>query len=497
MSSQFPCPIDTFMRIRLVHTQSLLLLAAVLLAVVSMGALNAWNLRNGFAEFLANRDIERLEQFASFVAENADRSGGMDALNSQGVDLRELLRRFARVQGAPSDRPLSSMGPGTGSGALSIPRPPPADRANAFRERVAIYALDGEPLLGKGLAKDGATLVERPVRVRGEVIATVRMIKLKPVQDDIETKFLTSQYASIAFVAGILLLIALASARWVAGRWVQPLLQVQAATERISAGDFDFRLNDMRTDEIGDVMRNVNRMAAELQQLEGARRQWIADISHELRTPLTVLRGEIEAFVDGVRLMNPQAVLSLREEVLQLTSLVDDLHLLSMSDLKALPCYFEELDGVELVKKITDRFALRSKQLGLEINLYVDTSTSTRVRWDGQRIGQLLGNLLDNSLRYTDAPGLITVKLQIHSNRVLINIDDSAPDVPSADLSRLFEPLYRADAARSRHSGGSGLGLAICAAIVQAHKGSIEARSSALGGIQIHIELPRFVGDTK
>jgi two-component system sensor histidine kinase BaeS len=378
-----------------------------------------------------------------------------------------------------------------------LPRPPPTGKANPFRERVAIYGLDGAPLLGPGLHRDEneSALVERPVSVNGQVIATVRMIKLKPVQDDMEMRFLISQYSSIAFMASILLLIALICARWVAGQWVRPLLQIQSATDKIAAGDFDVRLHDRRTDEIGDVMRNVNRMAAELEQLEGVRRQWIADISHELRTPLTVLRGEVDALIDGIRPLGPQAIESLRDEVHQLTNLVDDLHLLSMSDMRALPCYFEELDAVELVRKVAGRFSLRSEQLGLDVKVYVNApETITLVRWDGQRVGQLIGNLLDNSLRYTDPPGRIAVTLAMNSGTVTIDVDDSPPDVPDADLSRLFEPLYRADVARSRHSGGSGLGLAICEAIVKAHHGSIEARPSVLGGVQIHIELPRFAG---
>jgi two-component system sensor histidine kinase BaeS len=117
------------------------------------------------------------------------------------------------------------------------------------------------------------------------------------------------------------------------------------------------------------------------------------------------------------------------------------------------------------------------------------------VRWDGRRIEQLLGNLLDNSLRYTDAPGCVRLTLQIDAGEVLIDLDDSAPGVPAVDAARLFEPLYRADAARSRHTGGSGLGLAICHAIVQAHGGAITATASELGGLQVRIRLPRLAGE--
>ncbi|MBX3684628.1 MAG: hypothetical protein KF909_00725 [Rhodocyclaceae bacterium] len=112
------------------------------------------------------------------------------------------------------------------------------------------------------------------------------------------------------------------------------------------------------------------------------------------------------------------------------------------------------------------------------------------VRWDRARIEQLLGNLLENSLRYTDAPGRIAVTLERQGQRIFIDIADSAPGVPAADLRRLFEPLNRAELARSRHQGGSGLGLAIRKAIVRSHGGRIEAACSSLGGLRLRIELP-------
>jgi two-component system sensor histidine kinase BaeS len=198
---------------------------------------------------------------------------------------------------------------------------------------------------------------------------------------------------------------ALLIAKWVANHWVRPLIEIQGATERIAQGAFDTRSATRRADEIGDAMRNINRMAEGLQKLEASRRQWIADMSHELRTPLTVLRGEIETLIDGVIAMSPQAILSLRDEVLQLNALVDDLHLLAMADLRALPCYFEDLDVVELVEGIVQRFALRASQQGLTLSVENKPESPLIVRWDAKRIEQLLGNVLDNSLRYTDAPG--------------------------------------------------------------------------------------------
>jgi two-component system sensor histidine kinase BaeS len=357
-------------------------------------------------------------------------------------------------------------------------------------ERGGVFGLGDELLWGHDLSSDAGPLIERPVLIKGQTVAVVRVRKPIPVPDDVDARFLIAQYTGIAGVAVALLVLALAGAWCVASRWVRPLLEVQEATGRIARGEFGYRLDAVRTDEIGDVMRNINDMAQGLAQLESARRRWIADMSHELRTPLAVLRGEIEALVDGVRPLTAEAAISLREEVLHLGALVDDLHLLAMSDLNALPCYFEEVNAVEIIQRVWQRFALRAEQLGLALEFEAPPASPIPVRWDARRIEQLLGNLADNSLRYTDAPGKVTLRLAVDSNRVFVAIDDSAPGVPASDLERVFQPLYRADAARSRHSGGSGLGLAICNAIVQAHRGSISAAASPLGGLRIHIEFP-------
>lgn len=484
------------MRIRLVHTQTILLLSAVLMAVLAMGALSAWNLRNGFSDYLATRDVARLEQFALLVSENVERAGGIASLEATGVGLQGLFEEFGRGQGLPPMRGFrDAFQSSEDRGFFKRPPPPPRpiDSIDAFKDRVAIYDLNGQARLGRALPQDALETVDRPVRIGDQVVAVVRMMKLKPVPTHVEMRFLNAQYQSIIAVACVLLLIALIGAFWISKHWVRPLIAVQSATEKIAQGDFDTHLNVTRSDEIGDAMRNINQMAAGLKKLEGARRQWIADMSHELRTPLTVLRGEIDALIDGITPLSPKAMLSLREEVLQLNALVDDLHLLAISDLKALPCYFEEVDAACLLEGIVQRFSLRASQLSLTLTLDLDSWTPMMVRWDTRRLEQLVGNLLDNSLRYTDAPGHVQVRLRSSDeNKVVIVVEDTAPAVSENDLLRIFEPLYRADAARGRSTGGSGLGLAICDQIVKAHHGVIRAEASVLGGVLFHLELPRF-----
>jgi two-component system sensor histidine kinase BaeS len=274
------------------------------------------------------------------------------------------------------------------------------------------------------------------------------------------------------------------------------LAAVQDATQRLARGELTVRLPAGpeladRSDEIGDVVRNVNRMAEGLQRLEGARRRWLADISHELRTPLTVLRGDIEALQDGVRPLRLEAIGVLHDEVLRIGKLVDDLHLLATSDLQALPCHFAPADAVDLLQRVARRFEARARAAGLSISLQgLEGAAPLPVHWDADRIEQLLANLMENSLRYTDAPGQIRIGLQQAGDAVQLVVEDSAPGVPADQWPQLFEPLYRGDAARARLHGGSGLGLAICEAIARAHGGQLGASASALGGLCITATLP-------
>jgi two-component system sensor histidine kinase BaeS len=491
------------MHLRLVHTLSLLLLGVILAAVLAFGGMLAWNLRNGFNDYLVARDTERLDQFATLIAEHLQRSGGIAAFRNGGIDLRQLLAEFGQRQGLPVPpaspaAPLAappgllpgSDGPPPAMGLPPGPLPAPPGGPDVFGSRLGVYAPDGHLLVGVPIDARTTRVIERPVTVESHVVAWVRMRPGTTVPDAVESAFLRRQYLGIAVLGGGLLALGLLGARWLAGRWVRPLLGIQGATARLARGELATRLPTTRNDEIGALIRDINSMAEGLEHLESARRRWVAEISHELRTPLSVLRGEIDALADGVRPLTHEAVISLREEVLRLGAMVEDLHLLAMADLNALPCYFEECDAVQLTRRVHQRFERRASALGISLEIATPAAGSLPVYWDSQRMEQVLANLLDNSLCYTDAPGRIRLTLQQQQQRVWLLVDDSKPGVPAADLGRLFDPLYRADTARGRHRGGSGLGLAICAALVRAHVGRITAAASELGGLSIFVDMP-------
>jgi two-component system sensor histidine kinase BaeS len=223
-----------------------------------------------------------------------------------------------------------------------------------------------------------------------------------------------------------------------------------------------------------------------LEQHREARRRWAADIAHELHTPLGT--AAIRTLQDGVPSSTPAALASLQAECERMGSLIEDLYQLSLADAGALEYRFEELDLVALVEDSLEARQRGFEEAGLQVEKHVEPIPL--VRGDARRLGQLIDNLLVNTLRYTDAPGRVRVSLASEPGAILLRVEDSAPAVPVESLPLLFDRLYRVDASRNRAAGGAGLGLAICQAIVVAHGGRIEATASALGGVRISAWFP-------
>ncbi len=267
-----------------------------------------------------------------------------------------------------------------------------------------------------------------------------------------------------------------------------PVKRLVDGTHELAAGKFSTRVEVGSSDEIGQLARDFNQLASSLENNESNRRAFMADISHELRTPLAIMRGELEAMQDGVRKLTPEAITSLQSEVVVLTKLVDDLHQLSLSDAGALAYRKQPVDVVNLLEVVAGSFGERYRSRDLALTLALPTKAESF--GDPDRLMQLFTNLLENSLRYTDAGGEVRVSLQQHGDYWQLRFADSAPGVDAEHQAHLFERFFRAESSRNRASGGSGLGLAICKNIVEAHSGSISAEHSDLGGLQIALNLP-------
>ncbi|WP_353614692.1 two-component system sensor histidine kinase BaeS [Mangrovibacter phragmitis] len=267
-----------------------------------------------------------------------------------------------------------------------------------------------------------------------------------------------------------------------------PVKRLVEGTHKLAAGDFSTRVERSSNDELGRLASDFNQLASTLEKNQQMRQAFMADISHELRTPLAVLRGELEAIQDGVRKFTPESVASLQAEVATLTKLVNDLHQLSMSDQGALAYQRHHIEVISLVETATGAFRERFNSHGLSISLSLPDSAT--LFGDPDRLMQLFNNLLENSLRYTDSGGGLTITGRIQNGALHLQFADSGPGVTDEQLAQLFERFYRAEGSRNRASGGSGLGLSICQNIVEAHGGKISAGHAAAGGISIDVTLP-------
>ncbi|EXU75249.1 two-component system sensor histidine kinase BaeS [Erwinia mallotivora] len=289
-------------------------------------------------------------------------------------------------------------------------------------------------------------------------------------------------------IVGLTMLLA-ALVTWLMSRGLlAPVKRLVDGTHRLAAGDFTSRVQANSRDELGRLAQDFNRLAGTLEKNESMRRAFMADISHELRTPLAILRGELEAIQDGVRQLTPESIVSLQGEVSTLTKLVDDVHQLSLSDEGALAYRKSDINLVPLLELVAANFSHRYQRQGLTLHLALPEQAV--LFGDPDRLIQLFTNLMENSLRYTDAGGGLTVTVEKLESQWLLQFEDSAPGITDAQRGQIFERFYRAESSRNRASGGSGLGLAICQNIVEAHDGRITADHASAGGLRITVHLP-------
>ena len=476
------------MHIRIAHQLAILISGCVITAVLLMGAASLWNLNTGFQDYLRLRDEDQLNRLAHRVEQRAAAEPSLHWLRNNRTVMRELTDGFNPLDPSPMVHQASTLPP--------VYTTPATDTISSIALRVYISDPQGLRLAGLSTVPP-VVRSTRTVWVNGMHLCTIALAA-ESQAEGVDARFLQRQYLGLIGAALLTMLIAALAAWWLAGRWSRPLRELQLATRRIAQGELNVHISEHTASgvpragalEIDQLICNVNAMADALGALEAARRRWIAEISHELRTPLAVLRGELEAIEDGARQATPPVLASLHEEVMQLTRLVEDLHTLAMADLGKIPCDFQEAPVNAALERIAKRFATRTQQQGLTLQIFVPHA-QVSASWDFGRIEQMLSNLLENSVRYTAAPGQIQMHWQCTEQQVSIQIADSAPGVPPEHWQHLFEPLFRMDAARARTGHyGSGLGLSVVKAIVQAHGGRVVAQASPLGGLMMQIDLP-------
>jgi signal transduction histidine kinase len=214
-----------------------------------------------------------------------------------------------------------------------------------------------------------------------------------------------------------------------------------------------------------------------------------ADIAHDLRTPLTVITGYIEALRDGDLQPTPARFEAIHDEAQHLKRLVQDLRTLSLADAGELSLNCQLVSVPELLDRVATAHQHQAEQQ--QINLEVHPAEALPdLNVDFDRMVQVLGNLVSNALRYTPESGQIILSARTQDDAVLLRVKDTGHGIPPDELPRIFNRFYRADKSRQQDEGESGLGLAIARAIVEAHGGSISAKSEMGQGTTFQILLP-------
>jgi len=280
-----------------------------------------------------------------------------------------------------------------------------------------------------------------------------------------------------ALAAGVA---ALAVSLFLSQRVVTPVRAMMSASQRIAAGHYDERVQDRGADELGQLAQSFNQMAAKLQQVESMRRQLIGDVAHELRTPLTAIKGSMEGLMDGVLPASTETYHQIHQEADRLNRLVDDLQELSRVEAGAYEMDLHAVKLSALVKTVVKRLGgqFEEKNVGLTADL---PSELPHVQVDGDRIIQVLTNLISNALRYTPAGGQVTLHASRQGSHVHVIIKDTGVGISPEHLAHIFTRFYRVDKSRSRQAGGSGIGLTIAKYLVEAHDGRIWVESEGQG----------------
>jgi len=282
-----------------------------------------------------------------------------------------------------------------------------------------------------------------------------------------------------------------------ANQALRPVDRMTRAAEQIAAGDLSERVPEpAQMDEMGRLAATFNDMISRLQAAFERQRQFTSDASHELRTPLAVMRGDIEITLRRERSSEEykRALTSNLEEIMRLSRLVEDLLMLARGDSGRIELRCEPVDLNDICRRMTEYISPLADQRDQTLIYEPPPGAETApvvVSADLLRIKQLLLNLLDNAIKYTQRRGRVALGLKTEENVAVISVADTGRGIPPEDLPHIFERFFRRSAKTAdRTAAGFGLGLSIVKWIVDSHGGRIEAKSEVGKGTEFIVRLP-------
>lgn len=462
---------------RLVASHFALVLTVVLLVgLVSLGLVRGFILRSA---------QETLRVQAAQIGEVIDGLPLADGRLGGGLAPVALVRLVSRLTSAdflligPDGQVVR--GSDRLAGVAGVMLPDPARRALAagsvssttWRDPLGRLSVVAVAPLVRGGEPSGAVVLFRPVTEVSQTTGRVLSLFL---------------WASLVGLALSLVM------SWVLARnLTRPMRELEAAAGRVAAGDFGQRVPVRGDDELARVARSFNDMAARLGELKRERQELYASVSHELRTPVTSIRGFAQALAEGVGSPAERSrhLHIIQEESTRLERLVNDLFQLARLEAGQVTFEWRPVDLAAVVAQVAEKFRTQAEPNRVTLDfLSPPPDRPLIVRADPDRLEQVLGNLVQNALRFTPSGGRVVIRAEAGDHEARVSVADTGPGIPDADLELIFDRFYTVDRSRARSKAGTGLGLAIAREIVQAHGGRIWAGRAEEGGALLTFTVP-------
>ena len=294
----------------------------------------------------------------------------------------------------------------------------------------------------------------------------------------------------IIFVLSLIILIVFADQVYI------PLSQITTATEKYAEGDLKYTFDVNRTDEMGYLCAQLNYMASRLSEQEDNQKKFVANVSHDFRSPLTSIRGYIEAMADGTipPEMHEKYLGIVLNETERLTKLTNSLLTLNNLNISGMILDITDFDINKVIKDTIATFEGTCKNKMIKVSLVL-TGRELLVSADMTRIQQVLYNLIDNAIKFSDNGKTITIETTEKNDTIFVSVKDEGIGIPKESLKNIFDRFYKTDLSRGKDKKGTGLGLSITKEIIKAHHENINVISTVGVGTEFIFTLPKSKDD--
>ena len=366
-----------------------------------------------------------------------------------------------------------------GAVAGSTPATPEVGRAVETGKTASFSGRD--PLTGESILA-----VSSPVFYNGTVVAVMRFVTSTRLLDQ---QLWLTVLVMAAVIAAVIFLIFVSNLIFI-NNVVQPVAEVSEAAKRISSGSYGIQIANKYTDELGQLVDNINNMSLKISQSEKMQTEFISSVSHELRTPLTAISGWGETLLGDETGDPHQLRRGLRiivKEARRLTGMVEELLEFSKMQDGRFPLQVEEMDLQAELEDAIYTYRELFRQDGIQLNYHSDQELYAEpISGDPQRLKQVFCNVLDNAAKHGGAGKRIDVDMTQEGDSYVVRIRDYGPGIPPAEVPFVKQKFYKG----SSKARGSGIGLAVCDEIVQRHGGVFDIGNADGGGAIVTIRLP-------